>query len=114
MSRVTPFHLVDMSPWPLIGSITGLSLVAGFLGLINRIGLFFLIFSLVLVFLVTLAWWGDVTRESTFSGFHTSSVQTNLLVRMVWFIISEVFFFFGFFWTFAHSGFDPNMEVGVC
>lgn len=113
MSRISPFHLVDISPWPLVASVSGLSVVSGFLSIFYGHRVFFLFIALGLVFLVCLSWWSDVTRESTYSGFHTKSVQGNLLLRMVWFIISEVFFFFRFFWTFAHSGFDPIIELRV-
>lgn len=60
---------------------------------------------------VCLFWWRDVDREASLLGFHTSGVQLNILFRIVWFIISEVFFFFGFFWTFFYSSLNPVVEV---
>jgi len=59
--------------------------------------------SIVFIFLLSFFWWRDVIRESSYLGFHTNNVQSNLLTRMVWFISSEVLFFFRFFWSFFHS-----------
>nr|YP_001481135.1 cytochrome c oxidase subunit III [Phallusia mammillata]CAL23077.2 cytochrome c oxidase subunit III [Phallusia mammillata] len=114
MSRVTPFHLVDGSPWPLIGSLAGLSLVSSFLGLFHEQGLGTSgILSGMMLILLCYMWWRDVVRESSLLGFHTPAVQVNLLLGMVWFIISEVLFFFGFFWTFFYASLNPVVEIGM-
>lgn len=60
-------------------------------------------------------WWRDVIRESTFLGYHTSVVQKGLRLGMILFIVSEVMFFFSFFWAFFHSSLSPSIEIGcVC
>lgn len=51
-------------------------------------------------------------RESTFLGHHNSLVVRGLKVGMVLFIVSEVIFFFGFFWAFFHSRLAPSVELG--
>lgn len=59
-------------------------------------------------------WWRDIIRESTFQGHHTSIVQKGLRYGIILFIISEVFFFSGFFWAFYHSSLAPTPELGGC
>jgi heme/copper-type cytochrome/quinol oxidase subunit 3 len=45
-------------------------------------------------------WWRDVIREATFNGHHTKTVQSGLRQGMILFIVSEIMFFFAFFWAF--------------
>lgn len=109
-----PYHLVDPSPWPLIASF----------------GCFFFTFGLVMFFhgylgstlmmstgfltilFVMYTWWRDIVREATYEGQHTTQVQTGLRAGMILFILSEVMFFFGFFWAFFHSALSPVPEIG--
>jgi cytochrome c oxidase subunit 3 len=57
-------------------------------------------------------WWRDVVRESTFEGHHTGIVQRGLRYGVILFIVSEVLFFFAFFWAFFHSSLAPTIEIG--
>jgi len=57
-------------------------------------------------------WWRDIVREATYEGQHTNQVQIGLRSGMVLFILSEVMFFFGFFWAFFHSALAPVPEIG--
>jgi heme/copper-type cytochrome/quinol oxidase subunit 3 len=45
-------------------------------------------------------WWDDVIREGTYEGRHTLVVQNGLKAGMLLFIVSEIMFFFAFFWAF--------------
>jgi cytochrome c oxidase subunit 3 len=45
-------------------------------------------------------------------GYHTQKVVTGLRLGVVLFIISEVMFFFSFFWAFLHSSLAPSVEIG--
>jgi len=45
-------------------------------------------------------------------GLHTLRVQSLLRLGMCLLIISEVFFFLGFFWAYLHCGLSPNVELG--
>jgi cytochrome c oxidase subunit 3 len=58
-------------------------------------------------------WWRDVIRESTFQGHHTLAVQVGLRYGMILFIVSEIMFFFAFFWAFFHSSLAPTIEIGA-
>jgi cytochrome c oxidase subunit 3 len=57
-------------------------------------------------------WWRDIVREGTFEGQHTVVVQQGLRMGMLLFIVSEVMFFFAFFWAFFHSSLVPVIAVG--
>lgn len=108
------FHLVTPSPWPLLSSIAAFFFFVCFvLYMYNFIFIeFYFLFSLVILIFVMFFWWMDVVRESTFLGYHTKVVQRGLKIGVVLFIVSEVFFFFGFFWAFFHSSLSVSIELG--
>nr|YP_010252256.1 cytochrome c oxidase subunit III [Desis jiaxiangi]QTX95129.1 cytochrome c oxidase subunit III [Desis jiaxiangi] len=107
-----PYHMVTMSPWPLVVGMGVLGLVIGMIKLFMFMEIDLLMMSLLMIFIVSMLWWRDVIRESTFQGFHSSVVLNGLMVGMVLFIISEIFFFFSFFWAFFHSSLSPTVELG--
>lgn len=45
-------------------------------------------------------------------GFHGVVVARGLRIGVVLFIVSEVCFFFAFFWAFFHSSLAPTIELG--
>ena len=109
-----PFHLVDPSPWPFLGSISAFSVAIGavlFFHGFNK-GEILLSGGLIHLISVSIAWWADVIDEATFQGCHTKKVQKGLRMGMFLFIISEVMFFFSFFWAFFHSSISPSVEIG--
>nr|QII41606.1 cytochrome c oxidase subunit III [Argyroneta aquatica] len=113
MKNFHPFHMVNMSPWPLL---VGLGVLGGVLGLVKlfifmEIDLF--VMSFFLLGVLVILWWRDVIRESTFQGFHSSVVVSGLMIGMVLFIVSEIFFFFSFFWAFFHTSLSPVVELGM-
>jgi cytochrome c oxidase subunit 3 len=67
-------------------------------------------FALLLFFIGR--WFLDIIHESTFEGYHTLTVQNGLRFGMVLFIVSEIFFFFSFFWAFFHSSVHPTIAIG--
>jgi len=68
--------------------------------------------GLFLVIITIIQWWRDVIREGTFLGFHTHIVERGLRYGIIMFILSEVCFFFSFFWAFFHSSLAPTIELG--
>nr|YP_010554625.1 cytochrome c oxidase subunit III [Hydromanicus huapingensis]UYO79245.1 cytochrome c oxidase subunit III [Hydromanicus huapingensis] len=108
-----PFHLVNYSPWPLTGALGSmiflLSMVKWFKE--NQFNLL-IILGLTIILMTMIQWWRDITRESTFQGFHTFKVNMNMRWGMILFIVSEIFFFISFFWSFFHSSLSPNIELG--
>nr|YP_010835877.1 cytochrome c oxidase subunit III [Onukindia connexa]WGC89396.1 cytochrome c oxidase subunit III [Onukindia connexa] len=108
-----PFHLVDVSPWPIIGSIGVMTLTSGMIMWFHKLNmnLFFLGFTIIL--LTMIQWWRDVIRESTFQGMHTNKVVKSMKLGMILFILSEVLFFLSFFWSYFHSSLSPSIEIGL-
>lgn len=109
------FHLVDPSPWPLITASAVFSLLVGAVLYMHNFILGNILLPLSFIFLISSmsVWWRDVVREATFEGRHTLVVQKGLRLGMFLFIVSEVMFFFGFFWAFFHSALAPTIELGA-
>jgi cytochrome c oxidase subunit 3 len=108
------FHLVDPSPWPILGAFSVFMLTSGGVLYMHSYsgGGFLWRFGLILILLVMYSWWRDVVREGTLEGQHTLSVQNGLKIGMILFIVSEVMFFFAFFWAFFHSSMNPSIALG--
>ncbi len=107
------YHLVTPSPWPILTAFAALILTFGgvmyFQGYL--FGTLLLPLGLFLVILYKFLWFKDVIREGTFLGDHTLVVQRGLRYGMVLFIVSEVMFFFAFFWAFFHSALAPTFQI---
>ncbi len=107
-----PFHIVNISPWPLLAGFGALFIVIG----IIKIFVFFdqklVLISLFILLIVAIFWWRDVVRERTFQGLHSRMVLKGLIVGIILFIVREIFFFFSFFWAFFHSSLRPTIELG--
>jgi cytochrome c oxidase subunit 3 len=99
------YHLVNPSPWPLVGSIAatvmalgGVAWMKGLFGLpAHTSWLFFA--GLAGVLFTMIAWWRDVVQEAN-QGDHTPVVSIGLRYGMILFIASEVMFFVAWFWIF--------------
>lgn len=107
-----PYHLVELRPWPILGSTGALFLVIGTVMWFhyNRIILIFI--GVIIIIITIIQWWRDVVRESTIQGIHTKIVIKGLKWGMILFIISECILFFSFFWAFFHSRLAPSIEIG--
>jgi heme/copper-type cytochrome/quinol oxidase subunit 3 len=109
-----PYHLVTPSPWPFLISIAALSTAIGatmYMHLYKN-GLLIIALGLFHVILILSLWWRDVIREATFEGAHTKRVQKGLRLGFILFIISEIMFFFGFFWAFFYCALSPAIAIG--
>nr|QNV12122.1 cytochrome c oxidase subunit III [Amaurobius fenestralis] len=107
------FHLVNISPWPLMIGLGVVTLVIGLIKMFLLNYLNMLALSFIFLMIISFLWWRDVIRESTYQGYHTSIVLSGLMFGMILFIISEIFFFLSFFWAFFHSSLSPSVELGV-
>lgn len=107
-----PFHLVTLSPWPLITSLNLLSLIIGIGIIFNYKRKLTLFIRLILLILCSYQWWRDIVRERSFQGFHTINVIEGLKLGIIIFIISEVFFFISFFWSYFHIFLSPRIQIG--
>nr|ALO71235.1 cytochrome c oxidase subunit 3 [Tychobythinus sp. 1 EF-2015] len=113
MNKTHPFHLVDYSPWPLSSALSALIIMIGLIKWFYFFDSYLFLLSILIMALNMFQWWRDVVRESTYLGFHTFNVCLSLRWGMILFIISEIFFFLSFFWSFFHSSLSPSIELGM-
>ena len=104
------YHLVDPSPWPLIGSISAFVMMVGLVLTMKslpvaglKIGPYVFGSGLLGVLYVMAAWWSDVIREAGPEHRHTRVVQLHHRYGMMMFIASEVMFFVAWFWAFFEA-----------
>lgn len=112
-----PFHIVTESPWPIFSASAAFCVTVGAVQKFQAFefaffGISLLQWGLFLLLLVAFLWWRDVIREATLLGYHTSAVVKGLKLGMVLFIVSEVMFFFSFFWAFFHASLSPSIVLG--
>jgi cytochrome c oxidase subunit 3 len=103
------YHILNPSPWPLLGSISALALFGGLVMWMHDYGAGTWIMGLGFlgVLLTMLLWWGDVIKEAH-SGDHTPIVQLHLRYGMILFIASEVMFFVAWFWAYFNAALFPS------
>jgi cytochrome c oxidase subunit 3 len=108
------YHLVDPSPWPLIGGVAVFVMAVGAVMWMKGMVLFgfakgpFLFFAgLIALLYVMTAWWRDVVKEAN-AGYHTPVVQLHHRYGMILFIASEVMFFVAWFWAYFEVAIFPN------
>nr|YP_010999063.1 cytochrome c oxidase subunit III [Eupolyphaga nigrinotum]WPM91821.1 cytochrome c oxidase subunit III [Eupolyphaga nigrinotum] len=107
-----PFHLVDKSPWPIIGALSAMIMLTGMIKWFHLYNQSLLLIGMMIMTLTMIQWWRDMTREGTYQGLHTKMVMKGLRWGMILFIISEVLFFISFFWAFFHSSLSPTTDIG--
>ncbi|MFN4229980.1 cytochrome c oxidase subunit 3 [Parvibaculum sp.] len=101
------YHLVDPSPWPVVGSIGAFVLAIGAVQWMHGSAPWIFYIGLAIVLYTMFGWWRDVVREAN-RGDHTPVVQIHLRYGMILFIASEVMFFVAWFWAF----FDASLFAG--
>ena len=108
-----PYHLVDPSPWPIVGAAGAGLLLTGIVVIAHWHNYLVLGTGLFLVLLTMFNWWKDVIKESSTPGMHSPVVRLGLRYGMTLFITSEVMFFVGFFWAFFHYAIFPEHVLGI-
>ena len=58
------YHLVDPSPWPIIGAISAFVLALGFLRFMHFHSTWLLGIGVIMVLYTMFVWWRDVDRKS--------------------------------------------------
>lgn len=104
------YHLVDPSPWPIVGSISAFILAIGLITWMHKMTTAApVIFGVgvVGVLYTMIGWWRDVIREAEFKGDHTPVVQIHHRYGMILFIASEVMFFVAWFWAYFNTALFP-------
>ncbi len=103
-----PYHLVNPSPWPLLGAFSGGIMLFGAIIAMKPVeegsdeygSMWLFLIGLALVFLTMFLWWRDVVREAEHEGHHNPVVALGHRYGIALFIASEVMFFAAFFWAF--------------
>jgi cytochrome c oxidase subunit 3 len=108
-----PYHLVDPSPWPIVGAAGAGSLLTGIVFAAHWHNYLLLLVGVALVLTTMFMWWRDVIRESGTPGLHSAITRLGLRYGMTLFISSEVMFFVGFFWAFFHFAIFPEHMGGL-
>jgi cytochrome c oxidase subunit 3 len=103
VANKNPWHIVEPSPWPAVGSLGAFFMAAGGVWYMHAGVLWGFGVGAAFVLISMWGWWHDVVKEGVTGGHHTPPVQSGLRVGMVLFIFSEVMFFIAFFWAFFHS-----------
>ena len=109
------YHLVNPSPWPIVGAVGALSLAIGAIMFFisKKAGapqLWYVLPGLLLVIFTMFAWWRDVIKEAK-EGYETPVVQLHLRYGMILFIASEVMFFVAWFWAYFDAALYPDEAV---
>jgi cytochrome c oxidase subunit 3 len=107
------FHLVEPSPWPIIGAAFALLTAIGLVMFMHGVGVGPLMLALggAGVLFTMAGWWRDVILEAQ-GGYHNPVVRHGLTIGMILFIASEVMFFVAWFWAFFASSLgadDPQI-----
>lgn len=107
------YHLVDPSPMPLLTSFSLLAFVVGAAMWMHEVAagpyVFFAGFASILA--CCYCWWGDVIREGVIGKHHTAPVRSGLRIGMGLFIVSEIMFFFAFFWAYFNASIFPLLPL---
>ncbi len=113
-----PYHLVDPSPWPVIGALFAGTMFGGTVLYMHDATLFgipgtwVMVAGVVGVIAIMAVWWRDIIREAVYGGYHTPVVQIGMRFGMALFIASEVMFFAAFFWAFFSAALFPTEAIG--
>ncbi len=109
-----PYHLVDPSPWPIVGALAAFLTFGGAVMALHEAagGVPIMILGILMVLFTSFAWWREVVREATFEGHHNPIVQLGLRYGMALFIASEVMFFVAWFWAYFNASLFPTEQMG--
>jgi len=111
MFEVSPFSIPANRPWPLTASFIAFGLT------LNSVYFFYIgyswwsVFSFIFLLFISFQWLSDIVKENQ-EGFHTFKVSSNIRFGMILFIISEILFFFAFFWSYFHICLGPTVKTG--
>jgi len=103
------YHILPPSIWPFLASVGAFFMLFGAVLWMHGSGPWMGLIGLAVVLYVMFAWWSDVVQEGQ-TGDHTPVVRIGLRYGFILFILSEVMFFFAWFWTFFKSAMYPMYE----
>jgi cytochrome c oxidase subunit 3 len=83
-----PYHMVEPSPWPVLGAGAALMLAVGAILFMHGGGPWVLLAGLACVLFVMFRWWRDVIREAQDGRSHNAIVRIGLRYGMALFIFT--------------------------
>lgn len=98
-----PYHILNPSPWPLFASLAAFSMAITAIWYMHGGPLPAMLICLLVLIACAILWWRDVIAESRSGHEHTDEVAHGLRMGMLLFIVSEVMFFFAFFWAYFNA-----------
>ena len=108
-----PFLAVQSSFWPFLISLILFSFTSNLvMWLRYKITLVPILFSFFTLTSIAFLWWKDLNRERML-GYHTHKLEFSLRISILFFILSEVCFFFSFFWAFYDAAIAPTVDIGI-
>jgi cytochrome c oxidase subunit 3 len=92
------YFVPDYSVWPIVGSIALFCLLFGTAGWLHNMAFapYLTMIGAATLIVMTFGWFGSVIKESL-SGHYNKQVDVSFRWGMIWFIVSEIFFFGAFF-----------------
>jgi cytochrome c oxidase subunit 3 len=92
------YYQPQPSHWPIIGSIGLFTAAISFAGFLNgiNVGKYGMIAGIGILLFMMFGWFRTVIRESE-AGLYNEQVDRSFRWGMIWFIVSEIFFFAAFF-----------------
>lgn len=108
-----PYFLLNLRPWPILISLNTFNIIISNIILINFKFNILIILNLLIIIIISIIWWRDIIRERTFQGNHNFYIINLIKLRIILFIISEIFLFISFFWNFLHNSLAPSIELGL-
>nr|WCJ52993.1 cytochrome c oxidase subunit 3 [Mindarus keteleerifoliae] len=113
MKMNQPYFILNLSPWPILMSMNLFNMMISNIMMMNYKMNSIMLMNIFMIILISILWWRDIIRESTFMGNHNFFIMNLIKFSMIMFIISEMFLFISFFWNFLHNSLSPSIELGL-
>ncbi|MEM6621377.1 MAG: cytochrome c oxidase subunit 3 [Pseudomonadota bacterium] len=112
------YHIIDPSPWPLLGSFGAVVMLSGAVLMISPNAgemqqPWMFITGLAIVLFTMFSWWRAVVAEGEGGIDHTPVVRLGLRMGFILFVMSEVMFFAAWFWAFFKFAIFPMVDVSL-
>lgn len=107
------YHMVDASPWPIVGAMGALTTAMGLVVYLQYGQGGLMCLGGVVLMGTAGVWWRDVVREGTYQGRHTRQVRRGLTYGVLLIIGSEAALILGLIWAYVHSSIAPSVETGM-
>lgn len=113
INKLNTFHLVSLRPWPILSSNQIYRVITTIVFSLSIKPNKYINIILTLTLLINpIIWWKNIIKETVKEGIHLKKTQKRIKIGIMLFILSEILFFFSFFWSYFHRIIRPNTEIG--